>query len=49
MQKEIEFAVQEARTMQLSTEQSIKFIMRMAGCDYQTAKSAIRTRYEYTY
>jgi len=49
MQKEIEFAVQEARTMQLSTEQSIKFIMRMADCDYQTAKSAISTKYEYSY
>ncbi len=49
MQKEIEFAVQEARTMQLSKEQTIKFIMKMAGCDYSTAKSAISTKYEYTY
>ena len=49
MQKEIEFAVQEARTMQLTTEQSIKFIMNMTGCDYQTAKSAIAKKYEYSY
>lgn len=50
MQKQdIEFAVQEAKAMQLSTEQSIKFIMRMAGCDYATAKSAIKKKYEYSY
>lgn len=49
MQQEIEFAVQEARTMQLTKEQTIKFIMTMAGCDYATAKSAITKRYEYSY
>lgn len=49
MKKEIEFAVQEARTMQLSTEQSIKFIMNMTGCNYATAKSAFNKKYEYSY
>ena len=49
MQQEIEFAVQEARTMQLTQEQTIKFIMKMAGCDYTTAKKAITKRYEYSY
>ena len=49
MQQEIEFAVQEARAMQLSKEQTIKFIMKMAGCDYATAKNAITKRYEYSY
>ena len=49
MQQEIEFAVQEARTMQLTKEQTIKFIMKMAGCDYATAKNAITKRYQYSY
>jgi hypothetical protein len=49
MQQEIEFAVQEARTMQLTKEQTIKFIMKMTGCDYTTAKNAITKRYEYSY
>jgi len=49
MQQEIEFAVQEARTMQLTQEQTIKFIMKMSGCDYATAKNAITKRYEYSY
>ena len=46
MQKEIEFAIKEARTMSLSIEQTIKFVMRMAECDYQTAKSAVTQKYE---
>ena len=49
MQKEIEFAVKETQAMQLSTEQSIKFIMRMTGCDYKTAKSAITKEYDFSY
>lgn len=49
MQQDIEFALQEARTMQLSREQTIKFIMKMAGCDYDTAKTAMTKQYEYSY
>jgi len=48
MQKELDFAIQEAQTMSLSTEQSIKFIMRMTGCDRDTAKFAITKKYEYS-
>ena len=42
MEKQEPIAVREAKAMQLSTEQLIKFIMRMAGCDYATAKLLLR-------
>jgi len=38
---EIEYAVQEASSMNLSTEQSIKFVMRVSNCDREIAKQAI--------
>jgi len=49
MQKEIDHAVQEARNMCLSTEQTIKFIMNMTGCDRQTAKKATTKKYDFAY
>lgn len=49
MQKDIEDAVQEAKNMCLSTEQTIKFIMNMTGCDRQTAKHATTKKYEFLY
>lgn len=44
MTNEIEYAVQEADSMQLSTEQSIKFVMRVANCNREIAKQAINQR-----
>lgn len=44
MTNEIEYAVQEADSMQLSTEQSIKFVMRVANCNREIAKQAIHQR-----
>lgn len=41
MTNEIEYAVQEASSMNLSTEQSIKFVMRVANCNREIAKQAI--------
>jgi len=41
MKQEIEYAVREARSMNLSTEQSIKFIMRSTGCTRSEAKAAL--------
>tara|TARA_B100002019_G_scaffold291609_1_gene312284 strand:+ start:1297 stop:1452 length:156 start_codon:yes stop_codon:yes gene_type:complete len=40
---DIDYAVREAYTMQLSTEQSIKFVMTMANVDRDSAKRAIQT------
>jgi len=42
MAQEIEYAVREAYGMQLSEEQSIKFVMRMAKVDRDTAKQAVK-------
>jgi len=42
MKSEIEYAVQEAYSMNLSTEQSIKFIMRVAPCSREVAKKALQ-------
>jgi len=42
MAQEIEYAVREAFGMQLSEEQSIKFVMRMAKVDRETAKRAVK-------
>lgn len=42
MAQEIEYAVREAFGMQLSEEQSIKFVMRMAKVDRETAKQAVK-------
>ena len=42
MKNEIEYAVQEASSMNLSTEQSIKFVMRVASCERDIAKTAIK-------
>ena len=39
---DIDYAVREAYTMQLSTEQSIKFVMTMANVNRDTAKQAIQ-------
>ena len=44
MTKEIEYAVAEACNMNLSTEQSIKFVMRVANCNREIAKNAINHR-----
>ena len=44
MKNEIEYAVQEAYSMNLSTEQSIKFVMRVSSCDREIAKTAINQR-----
>ena len=40
--EDINFAVREARAMSLSEEQSIKFVMRMAGVSRTVAKQAIQ-------
>ena len=42
LKREIEYAVQEAYSMNLSTEQSIKFIMRVAPCSREVAKKALQ-------
>ena len=42
MAQEIEYAVREAFGMQLSKEQSIKFVMRMAKVDRDVAKQAMQ-------
>ena len=42
MTQEIEYAIQEASSMNLSTEQSIKFVMRVASCERDVAKTAIK-------
>ncbi len=44
MKNEIEYAVQEASSMNLSTEQSIKFVMRVSNVDREVAKQAINNR-----
>ena len=41
---EIQYAVQEACSMNLSTEQSIKFVMRVSNCNREIAKQAINNR-----
>ena len=41
MAQEIEYAVREAFGMQLSEEQSIKFVMRMAKVDREAAKQEL--------
>ena len=43
MKSEVEYAVQEASSMNLS-EQSIKFVMRVSDCDREVAKQAINNR-----
>tara|TARA_B100001057_G_scaffold437945_1_gene470133 strand:+ start:48 stop:230 length:183 start_codon:yes stop_codon:yes gene_type:complete len=55
MAKEIEYAVREAFEMNLSTEQGIKFIMRVSNCSREVAKkemqqykSAMSAHYEAT-
>ena len=52
---EIQYAVQEACSMNLSTEQSIKFVMRVSNCSREVAKqemqqykSAMSAHYEAT-
>ena len=42
MAQEVEYAVREAYGMQLSEEQSIKFVMRMAKVDRNTAARAVK-------
>jgi|TARA_B100001093_G_scaffold441718_1_gene443023 hypothetical protein len=42
MAKEIEYAVREAFEMNLSTEQGIKFIMRVSNCNREVAKQAMQ-------
>ena len=42
MAQDIDYAVREAYSMQLSTEQSIRFVMKMADVDRSTAKNAIQ-------
>ena len=42
LKREIEYAVQEAYSMNLSTEQSIKFVMRVAPCSREVAKKALQ-------
>ena len=42
MKNEIEYAVQEAFSMNLSTEQAIKFIMRVAPCSRESASKALQ-------
>ena len=42
LKREIEYAVQEAYSMNLSTEQSIKFIMLVAPCSREVAKKALQ-------
>jgi len=44
MKSEVEYAVQEASSMNLSAEQSIKFVMRVSDCDREIAKQAINNR-----
>ena len=44
MTQEIEYAVQEASSMNLSTEQSIKFVMRVSNWSREIAKTAINNR-----
>ncbi len=44
MTQEIEYAVQEASSMNLSTEQSIRFVMRVSNCNREIAKQAINHR-----
>ena len=39
---DIDYAVREAYQMQLSTEQSIKFVMSMAKVNREQAKAAIK-------
>lgn len=41
MAKEIEYAVSEAFMLNLSTEQGIKFVMRVSDCSREVAKQAI--------
>lgn len=43
MAQEINYAVREAYSMQLSIEQSIRFVMRMADVDRSTAKNAVES------
>jgi len=45
MAQDLDYAVREAYSMQLSTEQSIRFIMRMANVDRITAKNAVQSFY----
>ena len=42
MAQEIEYAVREAISMQLKEEQTVKFIMRMAKVDRDTAAAAMQ-------
>lgn len=42
MKNEIEYAVREAFSMNLSTEQAIKFIMRVAPCSRESASKALQ-------
>lgn len=42
LKREIEYAVREAYSMNLGTEQSIKFIMRVAPCSREDAKLALQ-------
>ena len=44
MAKEIEYAVSEAFMLNLSTEQGIKFVMRVSNCSREGAKTAINQR-----
>jgi len=44
MAKEIEYAVSEAFMLNLSTEQGIKFVMRVSNCTREIAKQAIQQR-----
>lgn len=41
MAQDIEYALREAHSMQLSREQSIRFVMRMADVDRTTASNAV--------
>ena len=41
MAKEIEYAVSEAFMLNLSTEQGIKFVMRVSNCSREVAKQAM--------
>ncbi len=42
MAKEIEYAVREAFEMNLITEQSIKFMMRVSNCSREVAKQEMQ-------
>jgi hypothetical protein len=46
---EIQYAVQEACSMNLSTEQSIKFVMRVSNCNREIAnKQSIIVLFQHT-